>query len=388
MILFHTDEFVPHRARIPFRVYQGFLALGIITFLYLLFSALLFPTTRFSYSYEDPMTDTDSLETPKGLVGDVFDSGNVPAEETLRTYAGVFGDISFVSVTATLDRQTEMPKTIPLTIRRSYRSFFFSEGDPVEAVPEARVLAIDGKPYLLSDEALRPLLGERAALSWTSADEVLPAKSDALDLFPLNDTPVGFRPGTLVSDEAEIFAIDGKERIRPIETLPIFESLGFRAENVISVEHTELSAHSRGPTLSAADPQPEGTLLFDRSTGRHFIIESETRRNIESEKYLDILLHLTSPITVTSDAFHTPLFCELVPHPTFRDTYRCEVPTDVLAELPGNSYEFTLTPENDIRIRHLSVAFRQTPNQSNLAAFFRSAKASFLETYGRGPSRL
>ena len=388
MILFHTNSFVPKSARTPFRVYRGFLTLGFITLLYLLFSALLFPTTRFSYSYEDPMVNTEALETPRGLVGDVFDSGTVPAEETLRTYAGVSGDISSLFVTVALDRQADMPETLPLTIRRSYRSFFFSEGDPVEAVPGARVLAIDGEPYLLSDEALRPLLGERAALSWTSAEEVLPAKGDAFDLFPLDNTPVGFRPGTLVSDEAEIFAIDGEGRLRPIETLSVFEALGFRPENVVSVEHAELSAHPRGPTLSASDPQPEGTLFFDESTERYFIVEGETRRYVESEKYLDILRHLASPISTTSDAFHSSLFCKLTPHPTFHDTYRCEVPIEALAELPGNSYELALTPEDDIRIRHLSAALRQAPNRSNFAAFFRSAKASFLETYGRGPSRL
>lgn len=345
---------------------------------------LIFSTQHFSYTYlTSEQQGEQVLEMPTGFDGAPFENGRVPAHEILHTYAGTAEDISSASVRVTLRRIEEMPDTISLSIRRSYRAFFLPEGDPLSGMPEERVLAIDGLPYLLMNEMLHPLTSEAAALSWTTAEEVLPAKNDTFDVFPLDNAPVGYRPGTLLSDEREIFVVDGEGFLRPVPTLAVFEALGFSAEDVLSVDSSDFSTHTRGAALTASDTQPDGTILFDVDTNRHFLVEDGKRHLLESEKYRNMFLELSTPITVTSDAFHATVSCELVRHPTFRNRYLCTIPTDSLDAFPGRSYEFSLNPNQDIEIENIEISLHQSPNRENFDSFFRKAASTFVSTYRR-----
>ncbi len=381
MILFRTDPFVPTLLRNRFRLFRIAIACLMPVTVFLLAIPILFPAEQFSYSFErneNPVPERMEVLPPT--------EGHIAASETFRAYAGTVDDFSSVHVTVTLDEPGDTD-TMPLSLRRSFRSFFFPEGEPVGNIPEHRVLAIDGKPYLFVDESLYPLSGERTALSWSSAEDVLPMKNDAFSLFPKHDRTIGFRPGTLVMNRERLYMIDTEERRRPIPDRTIFEALGFRTGRVIPVSDDELAHYKPGPSFTPTSPQPEGTIFFDRDTETYFIIENGLRHMLGPGAYRDMLLRLTDPMDVSGNALRNGPSCTLLRHPFLRRTYRCTVRIDELSALPGKSFEFSITPEKDIRIRNLSITFRRKFGQDDFFRFLREARDRFLRTYGTDRNR-
>jgi hypothetical protein len=382
MILFCTDAFVPKPTRFSFRLFQIVLILALLVILTFSFFFLLFPTDSFRYSYVEDDTGL-GLEIPHGIDGGGFENGLLPSDEILRTYTGTDATPSSVSVRIRLSPETESsPSSLAVSVRRSHRAFFLPEGEPITGMPTRRVLAIDGEPYLLMHDTLRPFQNERAALSWTSKDKVLPAKKEALELFSEEDDPVGFRPGTLLSTEDGLFALDG-DRLRRIPDSDTFRALGFRSEAVRSVLSEDLKRYEIGPDMEVRDIQPDGTLLHDPETDRYFLVESGLKRPITTDGYREFLLAITTPVEVTSEAFHSKISCEATPSFFRNHHYTCTIPIGALDTLPGASYELSVIPDQDIIIRDISLSFHRRLGRENLDLFFRTAKEAFQNAYHR-----
>jgi len=383
MIVFHADRFVPGTLRTPFLIFRT--VVGIITMATIAYLsyALLFPKERFAYSYgkDRPSETVRLLDIPHGTDEDRSENGHLHAGETIAVYAGTLGDVSSAEIVVTLTDTDDAPDTLSLLVRRSFRSFFFPEGEPLRDIRDERVLAIDNKPYLLVDETISPFASDRAALSWTATEDVLPAKSDAFDVFSSGKIPVGFRPGSIISDGRDIFAVDGSGTLRPFRDDTVFDALGFRTDDIIPASETELRVHPRGDTIDQSEPQPEGTVFLDDTTGRHCVVEEGTCRPLGSDQHGDMLLRLVRPIEATGKAFDTAVSCSPERNPVMRHSYRCHIPLTGLGNLPGRSYELSLSAGKDIRIDRLSVSFSRTPNRRNVSLFLKDVKRAFLDAY-------
>lgn len=381
MILFDPVDILPSEIRPRFRIFQFalfflFLVIGTTAGFF-----LLFPSRTHSFDFRHPDSSKNTLET---VLPDDISGGKIPADRILRSYAGTVGDFSSVRFEMTLEPDSDLPENAEVTVRRSYRSFFLPDGEPANSHPEDRVLAIDGMPYLFSEETILPFISDAAALSWTPKEQVLPASDEILSVFPPNDGYAGFRPGSLLSDAQGVYAVDS-DGLHPVGSVDVFEVLGFHWDDVIRVSEEELGVTERRKMLTEASGQPDGTLFHDRSENTYFLIEDGTRRAVTDTEYRDDLLVVTTPIEADGAALGKGVTCTAVlTFPSFRRRYACEMPLDELTAFPGNSFEFSLAPEEDITPASIAVTFRTRPDRENLSLFLRKLKERFVTVYGAG----
>lgn len=385
MILFDASSILPRTHRKRFLVFQVVLLFVFVGSALFFGFSLLFPSEDFTYSFANPDTAKNTLEDPSGIGanGSNLKKGRISSGDELRTYAGTSGNFSSVHVRLVLRKDSGTPDTIKISLRRSFRSFFYPDGPDAVTPPEQRVLAIDGSPYLFTQETISPFISDAAALSWAPKEKVLPSKSEILSIFPPQDTFVGFRPGALLSDAQGVYAIDGDDKAHPIGNTSVFESLGLHWNDVRAVSEEELGIHKRGKILLFDAAQPDGTLFLDRTTGKYFVVDNGTKVPVVNKDRLDTLRGVTTPVEATSDAFRVTASCNLSrSFNPFQDIYSCDIPIQALRDLPGGSFQVSLDADRDLHLSDLSLGFRTSPDKQNFSLFLRQLKERFQTVYG------
>lgn len=384
MILFDPSSVLPAAYRRRFRHTQGaLLAVFVLSWIFAGYS-FLFPSQHFRFSHDTPEALANTLEKPVGTNGESLEKGRLDSGNTFRTFAGTVGDFSSADVRLSLRKDSPIPSTLTISLRRSYRSFFL----PVDEVPagtdESRVIAIDGTPYLFSQETISPLISDAAALSWSPKEKVLPANTDIFSIFPPAESPVGFRPGSLLSDARGVFAIDGDGSAHPIGSTEIFEALGFAWDNVTAVNEEELGIHPRGRMFGFDSFQPDGTLFLDRSDGHYTVVSGESRHPIDNREHIEILRSLSTPIEADGRALSVSARCDpkRLRYGRLSRTISCSIPLDSLADLPGGSYELSVAADQNLHLKETSLTLRTALDRENLSLFLRRLKERFMTVYG------
>ncbi|MBP9751293.1 MAG: hypothetical protein KBD19_00340 [Candidatus Moranbacteria bacterium] len=384
MILFDPIPIVPKPLRNRFRVLRTALILVFIGAGTVFGYRMIFPSQHFLFSFENPNASSNSLEIPKTRDGTEARKGNFPKDSTFVTYAGTVGMFSSIRVELTLEKDSPRPDRNPeISVRKSYRSFFYPEGEPIVAATKDRGFVVDKTAYFFSDGTLRPFLSDRAALSWFPKEDILPANEDLLRIFPPKEDLEGFRPGTLLSDMEGVYAIDGSGRARPIGSTAIFESLGFDWDSVVPADEEEIRFHERGKIMLFDAPQPDGTFFSDTKTKRYFLIENGKRRPIVHDDSLASLHAVSKPIAASEDALDRYASCTLRRTVfSLRRTYFCDMPIETLRDLPGGSFEISVSVPETIRAATLQATFSTSPNRTNFSLFANQIRERFKTVYG------
>ncbi len=384
MILFNPTPLIPKPLRSRFLVLRGLLLAAFFGLGGLFAYSVIFPSQYFLFSFENPDTAKNTFEEPVGMDGKSLKKGRID-RTSLRTYAGTVGTFSSVRVSLVLEDDSPLPEEAPeVSLRRSYRAFFFPDGEPITTLPKERVFTIGSTAYLFSDETLAPFISSRAALSYFPEEKILPANEDFLKIFPPEEDYAGFRPGSLLSDAEGVYAIGADDKAHPIGSVAVFEALGFDWDNVIRSDEEELGLHKRGKIFLFDAIQPDGTLFLDTDTGRYYLIENGTRRLVESKEYLASLLGVTTPIEVSGEALSRTVSCPLAKRTlAFRPTYECDIPIDRLRDYPGGSFELTLDTRGTIHAAELSAIFEIKPSRDNLSMFIGQIRDRFDAVYGK-----
>lgn len=384
MILFDPTPIIPKPLRKRFHILRVILSTGFIGAGILFGYRMIFPSQDFLFSFENPDTGKSTLEEPYSADGKSLKKGHIMKDDALRTYAGTIGSFSSAHIELTLERDSAEPEQgFDASLRKSYRSFFAPDGEPVSSVPKDRGFLVDRTPYFFSDGKLFPFLSDRAALSWFPKEKILPANDDLLRIFPPEEEAVGFRAGSLLSDAEGVYAIGGDGRAHPIGSTAIFESLGFDWNNVIAADSEEIRFHKRGKIFLFDAAQPDGTVFSDSTTKRSFIIADGKKRLIGNKEYLETLLSVTKPIAISENALEKPASCTLRKKMfALRPTYSCDIPIGMLRDFPGGSFEVSLSVPEAIHAATLTVTFETEPDRENLSIFARQIRERFDSVYG------
>ncbi len=389
MILFRPATIVPDRFRTSYRVARVLLFVLFIGSGIMFAYNTLFPSQTFSFSFLNPDTEKNTLADPLSPDGsDSMRKGRIPAQETLRTYAGTVGSFSSAHVELVLRKDSAIPAdgNVRITIRKSVRSFFFPEGDPIVEPSKDHGVTVNGVPYLFSAGALLPFVSDRAALSRFPKEQLVVANKELLAMFPPKVTKIGFREGSLLSDTQGVYAIDGTGLARPIGSTQIFESLGFHWNDVIPVNEEELGFQKPGKIMLFDAPQPDGTVFHDTVTDTYSVIKSGKRIPIQSREAVDKLLSVTTPIEVSGDSLSITATCSLKRNQLafFQyPTYSCDVPLDTLKALPGGSFEVSLEAPVELHAISLQTTFQTKPDRGNLSLFANQIRDRFSTAYGK-----
>lgn len=350
----------------------------------------LFPTVTQSFDFRTPDSSKNDILAPRSLDQTPRTNGRIEARGTLMADTTVVGDFSLITVTAVLEKKSAVPETLPFTLRRGYQSFFYPTDTAVSSFPEETVYSIGGSYYALRADTLFPFVSEAAFRSRFPQEHALPGDAALLTKYPISETWLGFRVGSLLSNDNGVFVVTSETEVRPVGSADIFLALGYNFADVIPASEEELGVYQRGRILLLGAAHPDGTLLFDQDTDTYYMIDHGTKHPLEQPmpgSYLDFLTqdrHL-HPVIVSSTASEQRVDCTLVPN-FFVTALTCTAPLTALAPGFGNDFELQLqSSETDIDINSLALSFETAKNRENLLTLLSQMKHRLLARFSGAP---
>jgi hypothetical protein len=277
--------------------------LACLFFFYIAFKTI-FPSEYFSFSF----LNASSL---KNTLTDMQKNAAV-------FYASPFSkDHSEAVVEITLDKKSAPLENGTISVRKSFKAFFYPTGTPV-------------------------------------------GKNDEANFSKIKD-------GSIVTDNKSAYIISDEELL-PIDSLATFDALGYQWSDAISInsdEGTELEEYKRGKLLNITSAHPDGTIFSTAEDNKLYLIKDGQKLPLTSLEEAKTWSN-GNPIIVSSKSIDTEASCELQKNILSLRTYNCNISIDKLADLIGKDYEFRLETGNDIKIDDVNIEFRKNISSENL----------------------
>lgn len=349
--------------------------------------SILFPTISQSFDFDNPGSSRNTIVEPRSEDNAPLTTGKVSPAKPLLANTSLLGDFSSATLRFTLEQDSSRPESVTGTLARAYRATLLPLGEPITSVQPETILQIADTYYVFENNTLFPFVSEAAYHSrFDDGQRVMTVDLDFLDNYPRSTTPIGFRVGSLLSFADGVFVVTSNTEIRPIGSAEILLALGYRFENVLPVSEEELGIYERGRIILLNTPHAEGTLFRDLDTNEVFMIENQTRRVIEDEKYRAFLESKQTPIPTRSREASESVSCELTSR-LFPRTYQCEVLLDPLRDNLGFDYALRINgASEDFELETLSVAFNTHVTLENARTLVAKVKQRILARFGLAPA--
>ena len=346
----------------------------------------LFPTIVTSFDFRNPKSSKNQIFDPRSETNIPRVNGKLEVGGRLIAETSPLGDFSELSIELDLEKRSETPNQIEVSIQKGYRAFRYPVGVAITDFPATDLYRVENNYYLLRDGALHPFVSEAAFLSRYPATLAREESLEWQGRLPRASDFVGFRVGSLISFADGIYVVTSETDIRPIGSAEIFLALGFHFEDVIPVSEEDLGIYKRGRIFLMGAAHPDGTLFEDQSSGMLYLIDGLTRRPVHNTAYREFLTSQVHPILADEPSATTTSHCTAVAGLLPR-TLDCVLTLRPLENSIGPDYEITLS-ENDtaIDIATLTLAFETRLDEGNLMTLFAKVKQRILVRFGLGPS--
>jgi hypothetical protein len=358
------------------------LAVGIALAGIALAYTFLFPTVTTSFDFRNPKSSRNQIFDPRSEAASPRTNGKLETGGVLIADTSPLGNFSHLTVSLDLEKQSETPNQIEVSVRKGYRAFFYPIGTDIADFPTADLYRIEDVYYALRDGILHPYVSPAAYLSHYPATAARDESITWRDSFSIASDFIGFRIGTLLSFADGVYVVTSESEIRPIGSAEIFLALGYRFEDVLPVNEEDLGIYKRGRILVMGAPHPDGSLFVDQDTGTLFLIEGEMRHPVKPGAYHDFLLANTHPITASESSSRRSTQCTatsgLLPR-----ALDCVTELGTLDGVIGSDYEVTLS-DNDVAIdiANLTLAFETRLSSDNLTTLLAKVKQRILARFG------
>ena len=287
---------------------------------------VLFPSANFVFSFKNPDSSKNTVADPRNEKGELIRSGKVENGNKLIFDANPLGDFSEAEINFTLGNSSAEIQNGSVSMRKSYRAFFYPEGETINA-PENTDL-----PKLLS------------------------------------------------ANNSVFIASQGK--IWPIADATTFMSMGWDWNDVVASNSEEIGNYEKQKLFTVKTPHPNGTIFSDKDTGKYYIIENGEKREIGNME--NFLLYLkTNPIIVKGKGLEIRSQCELKSSFGFGKKYTCVIPIQLMRNLIGNDFQFETDFGNDVKISRISVIFKKSFNLENFKSSISILKSRTAANYGQ-----
>lgn len=373
---------IPAHLKRAYQIARVILYVFVITGTTLFTLQILFPTFVFTFNFQTPNSSGNTLLDPHSQTNAPATNGKIEKGGTLTTTASVVGNFSRADISLTLEKKSATPKTLEVSLQRSYRDFFLPTGSPITTFPRESLFRIDGTYYALRDGTLYPFVSDNAYLSRFPDSFALPQNKELLTQYPVSENWIGYRVGSMVSFDNGVFLITSDAEMRPIGSAEILLSLGYRFEDVRPVSEEEIGIYKRGRIILLGALHPDGTLFFDQDTNTYYLTENNFKRPITDTTYRDFIVSKQTPIVVSSGASKEQVSCQLTPG-FFGQSFSCQTPISTLPTQFGSDFEVTLS-KNDtpINIRTLQVSLETEKSKQNMLTLLSQIKQRFLSRFG------
>lgn len=298
-----------------------------IFFLCLLLASylILFPSANFVFSFSNPDSSKNTVVDPRNENGKLIRSGKIEDGNKFVFDTNPLGDFSQAEVVFTLDSDSADINNNLTSARRSYRAFFYPEGEKIN-VPENTDF-----PRLLS------------------------------------------------ANDSVFIASQGK--IWPIADATTFVSMGWDWNDVSVSSSEEIGKYEKQRLFTAKTPHPDGTIFSEKETGKYYLIENGEKREITNiGNFLPYLK--TKPIIVDGKGLEAKSQCELKSSLGFGKNYKCVIPIEKMRTLTGNDFQFEANFGNDVKISNISITFKKSFNLENLRSSISILKSRTAANYG------
>ncbi|MGK2848968.1 MAG: hypothetical protein ACSLEX_02780 [Minisyncoccota bacterium] len=291
----------------------------------------------------------------------------------------ISGNFSEAQINIALEQKSPVPKTLDVSLRKSYFAFLFPDGSPVTSFPQATLYRISDTYYELRDGVLFPFISDAAYLSRYPDAYAIPTTTEFLTKYPLSENKIGFRVGTLISFADGVFLVNSETEVRPIGSADIFLSFGYSFQDVIAVHEEELGIYTRGRIFLMHDQHSDGTLFLDQDTHTYYLIDQGTKRPLLDTSYLNFLLTTHTAIQASQKTSE----CVLIPT-WFSKSLQCYMPLKEIQNNLGNNFEITIhgDADNNIELKSLRVILITEKNKQNTLFILSRIKQRVLDRFG------
>lgn len=351
--------------------------LSVVYFAYL----VLFPSAYFAYDFSSPNSLKNTVINPRNLKGDYLEHGATNSAGKLIFDTALVGNYGKAQVEFTMDKQSESPENLEVQARKSFQSFFYPEGQPVE-LKKADLFKINDDYYMLADGKLRKFISKNAYLSQYDEGAASPKDTSFLKQYPLDENMVGYADGSLISYGISAYIVSSG-KILPVNNTVTFSAMGYNWKDVKPASADEISFYEKDKLFTISSPHPNGTILTTSDTKKSYLVENGTKRPIASPEILKSW-QKTSPVAVSEKSLGISEKCGLNKETLSFRTYSCDIPLSKLSGLIGKDYEFQLNSDEGIKIDTIRVTFKKQVSWDNFKATIRDLLNKIMANYGIG----
>ncbi len=376
---------VPAAYQTSYRVARILLELLLLAIAIHYILSVIYPTLSFSFDFRAPNSLKNNLDEPRLADGSPLLNGKVAAGNVLFADLSAFGNFSQAEAEIDLAENSDLPKELTLSLRRSYRSFFYPTGEPVKTFPQAVLYRVSDTYYELRENILYPFVSAEAfhsrypeSLAQTSSDSLL-------QKYPVSDQWLGYRVGSLLGFADGVFIVTSETEVRPIASASIFLALGYDFKDVKPVSEEEMGVYKRGRIILRSIAHPDGTILLSKDDGSYLIIENKEKRPLLPSAYRDFLLQEMTPIVVSEGEGNERAECAFE-SPAGSRKLTCRTPLVAMADNFGDDYELQIKNiDRPLSIDVLSLSLSESKNKENLFSFLIDLRNRIYSRFNYAP---
>ena len=95
---------------------------------------LLFPSANFIFSFKNPDSLKNTVADPRKENGELIRNGQISGDEKMIFDTNLVGDFSEAEVSFTLTGKSSTIEDGSVSVRKSFRSFFYPEGEAITKI--------------------------------------------------------------------------------------------------------------------------------------------------------------------------------------------------------------------------------------------------------------
>jgi len=368
-------------------IYKTYKKLQLVLYFFAFLSAayfaylVLFPSAYFAYDFSRPNSLKNSIISPRDLEGKYAEHGAVASKNKLVFDTALVGNYGRAKIEFTMDKNSDSPDSLDISARKSYRAFFYPEGEPATQ-NSATIYKFSEDYYLLSGSMLKKFISRNAYLSQYDESDAEVQDASILKKYPLDQNLIGYADGTLISYGISAYIVSSG-KLLPINNTATFSAMGYNWNNVRQASADEISLYEKDKLFTISSPHPNGTIFKTTDTKKSYLIENGIKRPITD---LDIpnSWQKNGSIAIEEKSLSVSDQCRLTKETFSFRTYSCDIPLDKFSNLIGKDYEFSLSADREIKIDNINVTFKRNVNWDNFKTTIRDLINRIKTNYGFG----
>lgn len=277
---------------------------------------IIFPSKNFFFSFLNSNSSRNSIKN--------LEIKEIPNGKEIIFDATSIDDFSKIKTEVVFARaQNKTGGSGKVSVKKSYRSFFYPEGEEIFGNFEA--------------EGLNP------------------------------------QDGKLVSDAQAVYLLNKGKKF-PFDNPITFESLGFSWKDVTPIDSEEIQKYEKENLLNINDAHPDGVVLKEEESGDLFYIKNGEKRKITGENLKE--LYSKNGVILAGKESNKEQSCILENNASFPNIQYCQIEIESISQNIGKDYNFHLSGENFSDIEEIRVTFKKSISVKNL-------KSSLAKLFGK-----